>query len=101
MIEAVFFAVPGNSKLQLWIVLFRSLADSAPVHGFFSGRLRFEFSPATSRFGARLQVSEHRWRKKNEIVQEGDENRRLCSQRPQDQLKHEGCQKYEGQPFHL
>jgi len=95
MIEAVFFTVSGNSKLQLWIVLFRSLADSAPVHRIFSGRLRFEFSPAVSRFGARLQGSEHRRREKNEIVQERDEDRCLCGQRPQDQLKHEGRQKYE------
>ena len=79
MIEAVFFAVPGNSKLQLWTVLFRSLADRALVHRFLSGRLRLESSPATSRFGVRLQVSEHRWREKSEIVQERDENRRLCS----------------------
>ena len=82
MIEAVFFTVSGNSKLQLWIVLFGSLADGTPVHRLLSDRLGFESSPATSRFGVRLQIREHRWRKKNEIVQEGDENRRLYSQRP-------------------
>ena len=68
MLNAVFLSVPGDAKIELGIVFFGPLADSAPMNRLFGTGFAFELAAANPRCRSVAQLRVKARTKEDKVI---------------------------------